>query len=185
MGSFFCVRRYDMHRKTRRNITNVVLLAITICSLFLSQSPFQSVQKQGELTPVIVTRVVDGDTICVMEQGQEIKVRMIGVNTPESVSPQGYKNTPEGVVASQYTKEQLYVGRQIYLERGREKQDKYGRTLAYIWLEKGVNCLDYTSFCNYNYGAILMKNTYCEAVYYSPNGKYKTWYETLEQQYQK
>ena len=136
------------------------------------------------LTPAVVTQVVDGDTIKVQVDKKEETIRMIGVNTPESVSPDASENCAEGEVASDFTKEQLPPGTKIYLEYDQEKTDQYGRTLAYIWLSDKYDRNSKEAFCKYNYGEILLQNTYCEAVYYEPNGRYKEWYEELEQEYQ-
>jgi len=133
-----------------------------------------------------VQRVVDGDTICVImdSSGEEVKVRFIGVNTPESVSGDESENCQEGTEAATFTTNFFSVGSEIFLEFDEETTDLYGRTLAYVWLSKDVNTDSFDDFCQYNYGAILLKNTYCEAVYYEPNGKYKDWYEQLEAEYQ-
>lgn len=108
---------------------------------------------------------------------------MIGVNTPESVHWDESKNTKEGVIASTYAKKKLPKGMTIYLEYDKDKTDQYGRRLAYIWTKK-VKKVSYKSFCKYNFGAILLKNTYCESVHYKPNKKYKKWYDKLEKKYQ-
>lgn len=132
---------------------------------------------------VKVTKVVDGDTITVkFSDGTEEKVRMIGVNTPESVHSDESKNTKEGEIASNWSKAYLQ-NETVYLQYDKEKEDKYGRILAYVWIYGDCNPNDYLDFCKYNYGAILMKNTYCEAVYYEPNGMYKDWYEKLDAEY--
>lgn len=128
----------------------------------------------------VVVSVTDGDTITVKASGKEFKIRMIGVNTPESVHADASKNTTEGAEASNYTKSQLKPGTTVYLEYDIDKEDDYGRTLAYIWLEDDCNTSDYEDFCKYNYGAILLQNTYCEAAYYAPNGTYREWYEQLD-----
>ena len=61
-----------------------------------------------QLETVTLKRVVDGDTIIVTNQaGSDLRVRMIGIDTPESVHPDENKNTAEGQLASEYTKEQL------------------------------------------------------------------------------
>lgn len=132
---------------------------------------------------VRVVRVVDGDTIVVESAaGKQYKVRMIGINTPESVSLDTSKNTPEGTIASEYTKSILEHGMTVYLEYDQTYFDKYGRILAYPWME---NCeKTYDNFKKYNIGALILQNTYCESVYYSPNGKYKDWYDDLESLYQ-
>lgn len=85
---------------------------------------------------VKVLRVVDGDTIVVELYGKEEKVRLIGVDTPETVdhrkSVQYY-----GIEASNFTKKML-AGRGVELEFDFDPRDKYDRLLAYVWLD-GVN----------------------------------------------
>lgn len=136
--------------------------------------------KGNVLQPVTVERIIDGDTIEVKDGDNKITVRMIGINTPESVSPIQEENCAEGIAACRFTQDQLPPGKTIYLEYDKQKEDKYGRTLAYIWLANIKEKNDFKKFCEFNFGAILLKNTYCEAVYYEPNGKYKEWYFSLD-----
>jgi micrococcal nuclease len=78
-----------------------------------------------------VDRVVDGDTIEVKYQGKKEHVRLIGVDTPETVHPsKGVQ--PYGPEASNFTKKSL-TGRQVWLEFDVEARDQYGRLLAYVW----------------------------------------------------
>ncbi len=78
-------------------------------------------------------RVVDGDTIIVEGVG---RVRLIGVDTPETVHP----NRPVeffGKEASAFTK-RLLEGKRVRLEYDQERTDRYGRTLAYVYLADGT-----------------------------------------------
>jgi micrococcal nuclease len=78
-------------------------------------------------------RVVDGDTIIL--DGNE-KVRLIGVDTPETVHP----SKPVqffGKEASAFTK-RMVEGKNVRLEYDWQRSDKYGRTLAYVYLEDGT-----------------------------------------------
>jgi micrococcal nuclease len=78
-----------------------------------------------------VVRVVDGDTIVVAVGGREEKVRLIGVDTPETVDPR----RPVGCFgpqASHHTKQLLPSGAAVQLERDAEQRDRYGRLLAYV-----------------------------------------------------
>ena len=82
-----------------------------------------------------VTKVTDGDTITVETQGRSTPVRLIGVDTPETVAP----DQPIGCFgprASEYTKRVL-AGRLVRLEIPRvgDSEDAYGRTLAYVYLD--------------------------------------------------
>lgn len=79
-----------------------------------------------------VIRVVDGDTIEVWLGGREEDVRLIGVDTPETVKP----DTPVqcfGERASHFTRRGL-TGRRVRLVFGVERRDVYGRLLAYAYL---------------------------------------------------
>lgn len=80
-----------------------------------------------------VVRVVDGDTLLL--DGNE-RVRLIGVNTPESVDP---RRPVEkfGKEAASFTRS-LVEGKQVRLEFDQERRDRYGRTLAYVYLPDGT-----------------------------------------------
>lgn len=135
-------------------------------------------------TEATIAKVVDGDTVKVMLDGQKITVRIIGINTPESVAEDESRNTEEGRKASEYVKELLPAGTTVYLEYDLDDEDQYGRTLAYIWLRGDADTDDFDDFCRYNVGALIMQNTYCETVYYKPNKKYLDWLRRIEDQYQ-
>lgn len=77
-----------------------------------------------------VVRVVDGDTIIV---NPNERIRLIGIDAPESVAP----NRPVdcmGRESSQFLKEFLPKGTAVRLAIDVEPQDRYGRTLAYVWV---------------------------------------------------
>ncbi len=80
-----------------------------------------------------VTDVVDGDTIDVTIGGRTERVRLIGIDTPETKKP----NTPiecYGPEASAFTAALLPIGTQVLLERDIVGRDDYGRLLGYIHL---------------------------------------------------
>lgn len=82
----------------------------------------------------VVKKVVDGDTIKVVTGTSVKTVRLIGVDTPETVDP---RKTVQcfGVEASNFTKS-LLTGKTVTLESDPTQQlvDKYGRMLAYVYL---------------------------------------------------
>jgi micrococcal nuclease len=81
---------------------------------------------------VPVERVVDGDTIIVGLRDDDVRVRLIGVDSPESVKP----DTPVqcfALAASHFTTSRL-TGTRVRLELDVDRFDRYGRTLAYVWL---------------------------------------------------
>jgi micrococcal nuclease len=76
-------------------------------------------------------RVVDGDTVVVDVAGAETPVRLIGIDTPETVDPRRPVGC-YGPAASARTKQLLPHGTAVRLERDAELRDRYGRLLAYV-----------------------------------------------------
>jgi micrococcal nuclease len=77
--------------------------------------------------------VVDGDTIDVNIDGHRERVRLIGIDTPETKKP----NTPVqcyGPEATKFTKSLLAEDAPLHLERDVVARDDYGRMLAYVYL---------------------------------------------------
>ncbi len=85
-----------------------------------------------------VTSVVDGDTIKVSMDGNIETLRLIGINTPETVDP---RKPVEcfGKEASNKAKE-LLSGKKVKLEAdpSQDNRDKYNRLLRYVYLEDGL-----------------------------------------------
>jgi micrococcal nuclease len=77
-----------------------------------------------------VDHVTDGDTLSLSGIG---KVRLIGVDTPEVYG----RVECYGPEASRFVKRLLPPGRRVNYQLGREQHDRYGRTLAYVWLDDG------------------------------------------------
>lgn len=108
-------------------------------------TPIESTDCVIEAEAATVMRVIDGDTFEADLNGETVTVRLIGVDTPESVNPDESKNTQEGVDASNHTKEILPEGTTVWLQADQSDTDKYGRLLRYVWLidpclnEAGVN----------------------------------------------
>ena len=118
-----------------------------------------------------VVRVVDGDTIVVSIDGADTKVRLIGVDTPESVNPDSSKNSESGKIAAEWTTN-LLAGEKVYLEYDIEKTDKYGRTLAYVYLSDRTTMVEDE----------LLRNGMAEVMTIQPNTKYAAHFKALENQ---
>jgi len=102
-------------------------------------APKSPVLEHSESAPSLsnVVRVVDGDTIVVLVDGVAEKVRLIGVNTPETVDPRRPVQC-FGKEASAFTKS-LLENKTIHLESDASQgdRDKYGRLLRYVLLTDG------------------------------------------------
>ena len=93
-------------------------------------------QKGENQNWVRVARVIDGDTFEIINKGKSEKVRLIGVDTPETVKPNSGVQ-PFGPEASSFTKKMI-EGKLVRLEFDVQERDKYGRLLAYVYLEDGT-----------------------------------------------
>jgi micrococcal nuclease len=121
---------------------------------------------------VKVVEVVDGDTIKVQMNGKTETVRLLLVDTPESVHPTKPVQ-PFSKEASQFTKE-LLNGADVELELGIGERDKYGRLLAYVYADgKSVQ------------EALLEKGLARVAYIYEPNTKYVDEYQDIQSKAQK
>lgn len=92
-------------------------------------TPVLGVQNNGESYQV--SRVIDGDTIEVVMNGKIEKVRLIGIDTPETVDP---RRSTEcfGKAASDFTK-QLLASSSVQLQKDVSERDRYGRLLRYVY----------------------------------------------------
>jgi len=88
--------------------------------------------RAGRATDVTVERVIDGDTVVVRLPGGHERVRLVGIDTPETVDPRKPVQC-FGKEASNHTKALLPKGTPIRLERDVEARDKYGRLLAHVF----------------------------------------------------
>ena len=80
----------------------------------------------------VVDFVVDGDTVDVRIDGGDERVRLIGIDTPETKRP----DTPVecfGPEATTFTQSLLAPGTAVRLERDVVGRDDYGRILAYVY----------------------------------------------------
>ena len=114
-----------------------VLAALAIALGVAAPAQAYPTMPQGVQGPFTVTKAVDGDTIWVDNNGRRLKIRMIGLDTPETVDPRKPVQC-FGREASAQAKT-ILGGQSVYLETdpSQDTIDKYGRTLAYVWTASG------------------------------------------------
>ncbi len=123
-------------------------MVILILGLAFYTLPSESseIQPQPTPTPMLtpdgnfaVERIVDGDTLVVLANGQSHTVRLIGIDTPEVVDPRRPVQC-FGEEASSRLKSML-SNRTVSLESDptQENVDQYGRWLRYVYLPDGTN----------------------------------------------
>ena len=104
------------------------LLALLLVLLALAGTALPQPGLEGA-----VVRVVDGDTIEVQLGERLERIRYIGVNTPEVHHPT--KGEEPGGRAAAAVNAQLVGGRHVRLELDAQPRDRYGRLLAYVWVD--------------------------------------------------
>lgn len=125
-----------------------VILLLAVLSPLASFLPASSVKSRAAETITII-KVVDGDTITIDYKGKRENVRLIGIDTPESIagkkarrdSKRSHKDMNEilssGKAAAEFTKKLAVPGDNISIEFDAEKRDRYGRLLGYVFLADG------------------------------------------------
>lgn len=122
--------------KTSSDAENSGYVPCRVCILFSARDDNNSKENLPKDNFYFCYRVVDGDTILVRKGNIYEKVRLIGVDTPETVHPL-QEVEYFGKEASLFTRN-MVEGKRIRLEYDWQKRDKYNRLLAYVFLEDGT-----------------------------------------------
>jgi len=154
----------------KKQINMLIFIAIviwfTIENINTSLTKNEYSQKISEYE---VIKVIDGDTVSINISGEKKTLRLIGVDTPETVHP----NKPVecfGIEASNYTKELLSDEIiSIEYDSSQGEVDKYGRTLVYIILPDGRN-----------FNEVLIKEGYAYEYTYDNSYKYQKEFKDAE-----
>ncbi|MFJ7929243.1 thermonuclease family protein [Peribacillus sp. NPDC096448] len=130
-------------------------------------------EEKGKTFTAEIIKVIDGDTVKInMANGNEETVRLLLIDTPETVHP-SKPVQPFGPEASKFAKELMPAGSKVEVETGIGERDKYGRLLAYFYVDgKMVNKL------------LLEKGLARVAYVYAPNTKYLDELENIQKQAQ-
>lgn len=108
-----------------------------------------------------VVKVVDGDTFWIDDGSEEgLKIRLIGVDAPETRKTSRKDVGYYGKESKQYL-EQMIAGKDVRLEYDVDTKDRYGRTLAYVYLYDGT-------FVN----AELLRNGFAMVLTVPPNVRF-------------
>ena len=163
----------------------VISILIIIFLSFICVYFIKDISKKNEIKLV---ECIDGDTAWFMIDKQKEKVRLLGIDTPESVHPN--KVVEEyGIEASDYTCSLLENADNIYLEYeiNSDKHDKYERVLGWVFvdnnnlsellLSKGYAQVDYI------YGDYKYIDELCEVQEQAYSSKIGIWENSGEEEY--
>ena len=174
LGDHRCQNRrlIDFERTSVRIIVCVLMLFFIVgfATILLGCSNVRSTQSNDGVEEVTCERVVDGDTLIVnTRSGNRERVRLIGIDAPESVSADESKNCEEGVQASNYMKSLVHEGKTLWLTRDVSDTDKYDRLLRFVWLECPSDNPTDEEITDHMLNAVLVANGYAQAKDYKPD----------------
>ena len=122
--------RFQRSQRIKKSIFAILLILILV-QFIRERAFYSSVDPILEEGTFQVQRVVDGDTL-LLTNGS--RVRLMGVDTPECVKP-NWPVEPFGPEASAYVKKAVAESQYLVkLRLDREREDKYGRKLAYVYV---------------------------------------------------
>lgn len=165
----------------------------SFCLILIAVFLFSGCQKQVDAQSIsalqqtcIVKRVYDGDTlICDLNGNGRIdkpveKIRLLGINAPETVyglRTRGNKQTTQGEPMADEATDYLTTaveGQRIWLEMDVNPQDRYGRTLAFIYISAAPNGVDESV------NAQLLQNGLASTLFIGENRRYQREFEHIE-----
>jgi micrococcal nuclease len=149
------------------------LSSLLVILLLLIFHPAEAQKRNShKLYPVL--RVIDGDTFRVNDGSPKgMIIRLIGVDAPETRNTGHKVKSKFGSASTEYLRK-LIGEKRIRIEYDIDPIDRYGRTLAYVYLEDGT-------FVN----AELVKNGYANTMTVQPNIKYQALFLKLEERARK
>ena len=170
----------------RRLVTAIILVALLAgCGShqvdLMAQAPATLEQEPPGYEEATVDRVVDGDTVTVVitgrvdgpgagmaRVGEEYRLRLIGIDTPESVKP----NSPVECFGKEASAAAtaLLEGVDVKLVKDVEEADQYDRLLRYVYIESEMA------------NARLVANGYATAYTYPPNVRWSETFVQLERE---
>lgn len=128
-------RPTPLYRRRRFTWQTAVLIVVLVVAVRYGADLFEEHPQTPPVEPSVVgqeylvRRVVDGDTLLLDNRD---RVRLLGVDTPETVAP-NRPVEPFGHAASEFTR-RMVEGRRVHLVFDKERKDRYGRYLAYVYL---------------------------------------------------
>lgn len=135
-------------------------------------SPVEKAKRQQEGW-VYVTKIIDGDTFWVDNGAESFKVRLIGVDAPETRNSARKKRGYYGAESREYVRSKIEQ-QWVRLEFDVQATDRYKRKLAYVYLQDGT-------FLN----ASLIEQGYAVVDTHPPNVKYVEQFTALQRQARK
>ena len=157
IGIFLILLSFSINLKTNTQSTQSVKPSNTPISSFVP-----SIKPESQVS---VTKVIDGDTVDVLVNGQKDTIRLIGINSPETGECFNREATDKA--------KEILISKSIILEAdfSQDNKDKYNRLLRYIILSDGTN-----------FGEFMIKNGFAKEYTYKTAYKYQSLYKKAQEE---
>ncbi len=145
-------------------LRGALFVALVLIVLVLAGCTGANPQPADDATNAVVEWVIDGDTIDVYIGDDQERVRLLGIDAPESVD----RNRPDqcfGKEASDWLRELLPVGTPILLVRDQDPRDRFGRLLAYVYLPDVAGTASPSRFVNVE----IVEHGLADVLLFEPN----------------
>lgn len=136
--------------------------SVTVTIAKPTSSPAPSETPLAEHETALVVRVLDGDTVEVLLAGETLRLRYIGIDSPEDGQPFAAEATEAN--------RQLVEGKKVLLEKDVSETDRYDRLLRYVYLLDGTLI-----------NAELVRAGYALAAAYPPDTRYQDYLESVQE----
>ena len=153
-------RRVRLSRRIATAITVLLVAVVVLLGLRWCFAEFLNPPAEPFAAQPTVVKVIDGDTIDVRVGRSTTRIRLLGIDTPETKDPRKPVQC-FGPEASRRTAELLPEGTIVHLESDRETHDVFGRTLAYVHRSDGL-------FVNLS----LVTDGFADVLTIAPNGSH-------------
>ena len=141
--------------------------ALALSMILLATAvPTSAWTEPASMREATVVHVDDGDTIDVRVDGRAERVRYIGIDAPE-IAHDGVGGARGGEAATRLNRA-LLGGRHVRLELDRERRDRYGRLLAYVWVGDAMINVE------------MVRRGYARVLTIPPNVRYERWFARAE-----
>ena len=157
-----------------RTIKWFLIIIVVVCGAILYYQPAGFHFLDLGQSEAMILRIVDGDTFEIRFDGRKEKVRLIGIDTPESRENEKAEKdasrtgkdlatiVQEGHEAAAFVGTLVTIGTRVRVEQDVQPRDRYGRLLAYLFFEDGRMINEE-----------IIKAGYASPMTYPPNVKYQ------------
>lgn len=166
------MRRTTIFQKPPMRAFIAACAIVVLVILVIMPDRHAAPEEPPDFQEATVLYVIDGDTLDVDIDGRTYRVRLTGVDAPESVNRNEDLNTPEGDDAARFVRRLVPERSTVYLQKDVSETERYGRLLRYVWLEIPHDPDDFDEVAAKMLNAIIVESGHAAPKAYEPDTRY-------------